>query len=139
MKTKAPSSTKRFAVAKPIPLVPPVTTATFPCNLPIIVTFSFFADQACRRNACGPDGFEPQAGAEDRRTTQFVDVERLLGRRANARCSRPYPGRSERKGRGRRSRYAAWPAGSRARGTDGRAATAPGRRHRRLRRRSSCL
>src|SRR5580704_10572050 len=35
MNTKAPSSTNRFAVAKPIPVVPPVTTATFPCNLPI--------------------------------------------------------------------------------------------------------
>src|SRR5580700_11229024 len=50
MKTKAPSSVKRFAVAKPIPVVPPVTTATFPCNLPIIVAF-FFAYEACRRNA----------------------------------------------------------------------------------------
>src|ERR1700682_2758704 len=52
MKTKAPSSTKRFAVAKPIPVVPPVTTATFPCNLPILVTP--FADEARRRSACGP-------------------------------------------------------------------------------------
>src|SRR3984893_18929530 len=58
----------------------------------------------------------------------------LLGRRANGKCSRPYPGRSERRGRGRRSRYAALPAGSAARGTAGRAATAPGRRHRWLRR-----
>src|SRR6202165_5395369 len=52
MKTYAPSSTNRFAVAKPIPVVPPVTTATFPCNLPILVTP--FADEARRRSACGP-------------------------------------------------------------------------------------
>src|SRR5438477_94317 len=30
--TLAPSSCRRFAVASPIPLFPPVTTATFPCN-----------------------------------------------------------------------------------------------------------
>src|SRR5580698_6645680 len=33
IKTNAPSSTKRFAMAKPIPAVPPVITAIFPCNL----------------------------------------------------------------------------------------------------------
>src|ERR1700688_577172 len=38
MKTSAPSLTKSFAAAKPIPVVPPVMTATFPCNLPIVVT-----------------------------------------------------------------------------------------------------
>src|SRR5579862_7731060 len=31
--TWAPSSTKRLAVAKPIPLLPPVMTATFPASL----------------------------------------------------------------------------------------------------------
>src|SRR6187549_3702460 len=31
--TCAPSSTKRLAVAKPIPLLPPVITAIFPANL----------------------------------------------------------------------------------------------------------
>src|ERR1700736_3991146 len=40
MKTHAPSLTKRCAVANPIPSVPPVITATFPCNLPI--EFLFF-------------------------------------------------------------------------------------------------
>src|SRR5882724_2058071 len=30
--TCAPSSTKRLAVARPIPLLPPVTTAIFPAN-----------------------------------------------------------------------------------------------------------
>src|SRR5579872_5410143 len=35
MKTNAPSLTKSFAAANPIPVVPPVMTATFPCNLPI--------------------------------------------------------------------------------------------------------
>src|SRR5690242_3228909 len=70
----------------------------------------------------------------------FRDARRvslLLDRRANGKYSRPYPGKSERKGRGRRSRYAALPAGSGARGTDGRVARAPARRHRWLRRRSS--
>src|SRR5580658_6423385 len=38
MKTKAPSSTKRFAMAKPIPAEPPVITAIFPCNLLMSVT-----------------------------------------------------------------------------------------------------
>src|ERR1700733_8109225 len=33
MKTYAPSATKRFAVARPIPLVPPVTSAIFPSSL----------------------------------------------------------------------------------------------------------
>src|ERR1700674_1511003 len=38
MKTYAPSLTKSFAVANPIPSVPPVMTATFPSSLPMIVT-----------------------------------------------------------------------------------------------------
>jgi hypothetical protein len=33
-----PSSTKSLAVAKPLPVVPPVTTASFSRNLPIIVS-----------------------------------------------------------------------------------------------------
>src|ERR1700735_829456 len=33
MKTYAPSATKRCAVARPIPLLPPVMTATFPSSL----------------------------------------------------------------------------------------------------------
>src|SRR5438132_826123 len=33
MKTYAPSATKRCAVARPIPLLPPVMTATFPFSL----------------------------------------------------------------------------------------------------------
>ena len=53
--SEALSSTKRFAVAKPIPVVPPVTTATFPCNLPITVT-SLFADEA------GPGDVGPTRG-----------------------------------------------------------------------------
>src|SRR5216684_1622876 len=32
MNTWAPSFTKSFAAAKPIPVVPPVITATFPCS-----------------------------------------------------------------------------------------------------------
>src|SRR3954471_10186265 len=37
--TCAPSSTKRLAVAKPIPLLPPVTTAILPSSLFMIVFF----------------------------------------------------------------------------------------------------
>ena len=36
MNTWAPSSTNRFAAANPIPLLPPVTTATFPSSFPMI-------------------------------------------------------------------------------------------------------
>jgi hypothetical protein len=36
MNTKAPSRTKSFAVANPMPEVPPVMTATFPANFFII-------------------------------------------------------------------------------------------------------
>src|SRR6266478_603820 len=90
----------------------------------------FFSDEACRRNACGPDRPAPKIEG----LLSSVDVERLLGRRASGRCLRPYPGRSGRKGRGRRSRYGVLPAGSAARGADGRAATVPGRRHRWLHR-----
>ena len=35
MKTYAPSFTNRFAVASPMPLVPPVTSAIFPSSLPM--------------------------------------------------------------------------------------------------------
>src|SRR6478735_5238691 len=38
MKTFAPSLTKSFAAANPIPVEPPVMTATFPSNLPMVVT-----------------------------------------------------------------------------------------------------
>src|SRR6202034_2313376 len=42
MKTYAPSATNRRAVARPMPLLPPVTTATLPSNLGMRVT-SFLA------------------------------------------------------------------------------------------------
>src|SRR5260221_4920466 len=41
MKTYAPSATNRFAVASPMPLFPPVTTATLPSSFPLIVDCSF--------------------------------------------------------------------------------------------------
>jgi hypothetical protein len=37
MKTYAPSATKRLAVARPMPLVPPVTRATFPSSFFIMM------------------------------------------------------------------------------------------------------
>jgi hypothetical protein len=36
MKTKAPSSMKRFAAARPMPVAPPVITAVFPFSLVIM-------------------------------------------------------------------------------------------------------
>ena len=36
MNTDAPSAAKRLAVARPMPLVPPVTTTTLFSNLPVI-------------------------------------------------------------------------------------------------------
>src|SRR5271154_6928142 len=36
MNTCAPSATKRCAVARPMPLLPPVITATFPSSLPMM-------------------------------------------------------------------------------------------------------
>src|SRR3978361_1391626 len=44
--TCAPSSTKRLAVANPIPLLPPVMTATLPSSFFIIFNLSLCADQA---------------------------------------------------------------------------------------------
>jgi hypothetical protein len=41
MKTYAPSDTNRFAVAKPMPLPPPVMTATFPSSLFPILLFCY--------------------------------------------------------------------------------------------------
>src|SRR2546429_2289409 len=43
MATRAPSSCRRFAVASPMPLFPPVTTATFPCNLLVLLILSSVA------------------------------------------------------------------------------------------------
>src|SRR5579872_5941617 len=39
MKTRAPSSMKRFAAARPMPVAPPVMTATFPSSFPIVTPF----------------------------------------------------------------------------------------------------
>src|SRR5271170_2453618 len=39
MKTKAPSSMKRFAAARPMPVAPPVITAVFPFSLVMTCTF----------------------------------------------------------------------------------------------------
>src|SRR5436309_15218142 len=55
-----PSSTKRLAVARPIPLLPPVTTATFPWNFGIEILLQ-------DGNARGPLDLEQIAPAESRR------------------------------------------------------------------------
>src|SRR5229473_5057184 len=54
MKTQAPSLTKSFAMARPIPSVPPVMTATFPRNL--LIVFS----------AVTAGGLDPMAESADR-------------------------------------------------------------------------
>jgi len=69
MKTYAPSSTNFFAVANPIPLLPPVMTATFPFS------FDIFEPLACEGRAasvrarlrcqCGDrEGFPEVSGEE---------------------------------------------------------------------------
>src|SRR6266481_5954879 len=45
MKTWAPSSTNRFAVANPIPSVPPVMTAVLPSSFLVTVSFSVMAER----------------------------------------------------------------------------------------------
>src|SRR5258705_2044334 len=131
MKTQAPSSTNRFAVAKPIPVVPPVTTATFPCNLPIIV--SPFADESRRRSSYGPDGrllsrlskcsdLAPQGEHSGRVRGRYASFLLMLTGSEPAPRSMlrsPPPRRRKKSGRGlrRRIRYAASPTGSRGIGT----------------------
>src|SRR6266853_5942076 len=64
MKTSAPSLTKSFAVARPIPCVAPVMTATFPCSLSIVHFLSAGArtnrtSRACSEgDAADPDCFQ---------------------------------------------------------------------------------
>src|SRR5690606_4154774 len=55
MTTDAPSSAKRREVALPMPLAPPVTSATRPSNLAIVVSFVAIPSAAWRRShAIGP-------------------------------------------------------------------------------------
>src|SRR5258708_15704557 len=45
MNTYAPSLTNRFAVARPMPLLPPVMRASFPSSLPISLSFESFSSE----------------------------------------------------------------------------------------------
>src|SRR5580698_4767564 len=54
MKTKAPSSTKRFAEARPMPVAPPVITAVFPFSL--VMTASFLVRGRPREPGDGSAG-----------------------------------------------------------------------------------
>src|SRR5713226_5136105 len=54
MATRAPSSCSRFAAANPIPLFPPVTTATFPSS-----RFMFFSPHAMRPENLFPAEYPP--------------------------------------------------------------------------------
>src|SRR5437870_5315627 len=51
MKTYAPSFTNCFAVARPMPLLPPVMSATLPSSLPmpssVVVVWALFAVSLC--------------------------------------------------------------------------------------------
>src|SRR6266487_1450118 len=64
MATRAPSSCKRFAVASPMPLFPPVTTATFPSSLFMSVSLSL--------PNCLPG---PLAAHPSRRSPRFLDFD----------------------------------------------------------------
>src|SRR6202022_3336571 len=55
MKTKAPSLTKSFAVARPIPCVPPVMTAPFPWSLPLVL-FRSAGPRTNRRSRARSEG-----------------------------------------------------------------------------------
>src|SRR5579871_452757 len=61
--TCAPSSTKRLAVAKPIPLLPPVMTATLPSSVFMIIFPSL----------CGP-GTRDRAGSQLRQAAVNGDL-----------------------------------------------------------------
>jgi hypothetical protein len=54
MATRAPSSCKRCAVASPMPLFPPVTTATLPSNLFMVLSHPFLCgpESLCNPLAC---------------------------------------------------------------------------------------
>src|SRR6185437_8730969 len=56
MKTYAPSSTNRLALASAMPLDPPVMTATLPSSLPMTFSFSRVGQRLCFGAA--PDGDE---------------------------------------------------------------------------------
>src|ERR1700677_2174197 len=57
MKTYAPSATKRLAVARPSPLLPPVISAIFPLNL--------FIYSSCDRQTMCLDDFSTRSGWEE--------------------------------------------------------------------------
>src|SRR5271154_7310098 len=69
MATRAPSSCNRFAVARPMPLLPPVITATFPSSRFILKNSSFLGRRpvanAARRRAVDYQQLEP-TGLDDR-------------------------------------------------------------------------
>src|SRR6267142_2535615 len=51
MKTYAPSFTNCFAVARPMPLLPPVTSAIFPSSLPMYVLLTCLFEGPCLSNS----------------------------------------------------------------------------------------
>ena len=55
MKTCAPSFTNRFAVARPMPPLPPVTSAIFPSSLPMHLLFQCDAGEPIRYLGAGTE------------------------------------------------------------------------------------
>src|SRR5579871_4437658 len=79
-KTNAPSATKRLAVARPMPLLPPVTSATLPSSFPITCLLSSCSPQQqwglerCpRRPARARAGLQGDASRLDRLSAAQVD------------------------------------------------------------------
>src|SRR5882757_9606972 len=75
--TCAPSATNRFAVARPMPLFPPVTTATLPSSFPLIV----FAPFLLCRTLCRCGYVQNDLSAADRVCDGFFDRREWVGRR----------------------------------------------------------
>src|SRR5258707_818990 len=76
--TFAPSATNRFAVASPIPLVPPVTRAILPASFCVMVGSPRWYE-LCDRCRSLPHGLHRVVGRQDRvRHEAVVDQRRLV-------------------------------------------------------------
>src|SRR5260221_1176189 len=84
MKTYAPSATNRLAVARPMPLFPPVTTATLLSSFPLIVETPYrlvsivnaSCDSLVRRAACFAD-FETPDQERQRQARQHDQSQQV--------------------------------------------------------------
>src|SRR5688572_3240756 len=87
MKTYAPSLTNAFAVARPMPLLPPVRSATFASSLPMY--FSFVRRRAApRRRGARQAARQHQPGTRGGPSLDHL-VRLLQERRGNRKPERP--------------------------------------------------